>query len=520
MWCGQLLSDNWQPAFEHAIAERTETSYANKTLSFLKDQAGIYRDSIKRNNQKTLQDIDKNTQTMKDQLKKKDEEILRSAIKIDSVRKQLNQIYEQTGLPSSDEPENQLEKGIAQVQGHIDRLYAEIINQKQQIMESRDGQVQRSRDRLSAARQLAKDHYFLMKKTHCEKESFFKDIVVENSQLLKDDQKRNISIILQPEKIHVYTYSQMGEMRVLLVMRFTMDHSPVHTTVSTTNLIPIVTTPPSPKAKKRLLNGPLRPLPGMKLVYIPPGSFQMGSPTDEPGRDSDEKQHWVEITQGFYMQTTEVTNQQFVQFLNASHSKGTNEEPWFDTKDEDSDSHIKGTVGRYTVESGYDDHPVIEVSWYGAKAMCEWLSRKENRTYRLPTEAEWEYAARAGTRTPFAFGNCLSTSDSNYDGNNPLTGCSKGQYRSQTLTVGSLQKNAWGLYDMHGNVWEWCQDWKGDYSTGDVKDPTGPTTGSDRVIRGGRWGSSARRCRSAIRYSRRPEYGYDYLGFRLCAPGR
>jgi len=152
--------------------------------------------------------------------------------------------------------------------------------------------------------------------------------------------------------------------------------------------------------------------------------------------------------------------------------------------------------------------------------MSEWLSRIENRTYRLPTEAEWEYAARAGTKTPFAFGQCLSTNDANYDGNYPLSGCSKGKYRKKTLPVGSLQKNFWGLYDMHGNVYEWCSDWYSEYATGGVVDPTGPTTGSERVIRGGSWYGHASYCRSASRVRYSPGGTSGSLGFRLCAPGR
>jgi formylglycine-generating enzyme required for sulfatase activity len=145
---------------------------------------------------------------------------------------------------------------------------------------------------------------------------------------------------------------------------------------------------------------------------------------------------------------------------------------------------------------------------------------ESGHTYRLPTEAEWEYAARARTTTPFAFGNCLSTNDANYDGKHPLTGCSKGQYRKTTISVGSLRKNVWGLYDMHGNVYEWCQDWYGKYPTGSVTNPTGPATGSLRVIRGGSWNDEARYCRSAFRLRRSPGYASLDLGFRLCAPGR
>ena len=145
---------------------------------------------------------------------------------------------------------------------------------------------------------------------------------------------------------------------------------------------------------------------------------------------------------------------------------------------------------------------------------------ESGHTYRLPTEAEWEYAARAGTTTPFAFGNCLSTNDANYKGTYPLTGCSKGQSRKTTISVGSLRKNVWGLYDMHGNVYEWCQDWYGKYPTGSVTNPTGPATGSLRVIRGGSWNDEARYCRSAFRLSDGPDFASSNLGFRLCAPGR
>lgn len=233
---------------------------------------------------------------------------------------------------------------------------------------------------------------------------------------------------------------------------------------------------------------------GMTFVRIHAGSFKMGSPTDEPGRDSDEIQHRVTLTQDYYMQTTEVTQGQWQAIM------GNNP------------SYFKNCSDRC---------PVEKVSWNDVQAFIKKLNTMDSgRNYRLPTETEWEYAARAGTQAPFAFGYCLSTNYANYHGNYPLTGCSKGQYRKKTLPVGSLQKNAWGLYDMHGNVWEWCQDWYGAYSTGNVINPSGPSSGWNRVFRGGSWNDNASYCRSARRYRILPECRIDNLGFRLCAPGR
>ncbi|MEA3417310.1 MAG: formylglycine-generating enzyme family protein, partial [Thermodesulfobacteriota bacterium] len=132
-----------------------------------------------------------------------------------------------------------------------------------------------------------------------------------------------------------------------------------------------------------------------------------------------------------------------------------------------------------------------------------------------PTVAEREYACRAGSTTPFSFGRCLSTDQANYDGNYPLVGCSKGKDREKTVSVASFSPNAWGLYDMHGNVWEWCQDRFGDYSSGSVTDPKGPSSGSGRVRRGGSWFNDAGYCRSANRSYNSPGLHFFSLGFRL-----
>ena len=242
---------------------------------------------------------------------------------------------------------------------------------------------------------------------------------------------------------------------------------------------------------------------GMEFVYIEPGTFTMGSPPDEPKRDDDERQHQVTLTRGYNLQATEVTVGQWRKFVRATGYK--------------SEAETKGD-NRTWFDPGFaqdDRSPVTRVSWNDAQAFIEWLSREEGKTYRLPTEAEWEYACRAGTKTPFSFGKCLSTDEANYYGDYPLDVCSKGQYRRKAIAVGSFSANAWGLHDMHGNVWEWCQDWYGHYPAGPVTDPKGPSSGANRVVRGGGWYDDAGNCRSASRGRVDPGSRDGGVGFRL-----
>jgi len=227
---------------------------------------------------------------------------------------------------------------------------------------------------------------------------------------------------------------------------------------------------------------------GMEFVYIPPGSFMMGSPSSESGRDNDEKQHRVTLTRGFYMQTTEVTQGQWVEVM------GT--KPWSGEK------YVRDDPG----------NPAAYVSWNNCRDFIRKLNQMEGgNKYRLPTEAEWEYACRAGSSTRFCFGD----SDSRlgdyawYDKNAWNVG------EKYAHKVGTKRPNAWGLYDMHGNVYEWCQDWSGDYSSDSVTDPTGPSSGSYRVNRGGSWSHGAGSCRSADRGGLEPGRRGDDLGFRL-----
>jgi formylglycine-generating enzyme required for sulfatase activity len=177
---------------------------------------------------------------------------------------------------------------------------------------------------------------------------------------------------------------------------------------------------------------------GMEFVEIPAGTFIMGSPKDEPGRYDDEEQHEVIIEKEFYLQTTPVTQSQWEAVM------GNNPSRFKDNKDA-------------------PNCPVESVSWYDVQEFVKKLNAapetiEKGIEYSLPTEAEWEYACRAGTTTPFWNGDCLSTDQANYDGNYPMPNCEKGIYRQRTTPVKIFKPNPWGLFDMHGNVWEWCQD--------------------------------------------------------------
>ena len=274
---------------------------------------------------------------------------------------------------------------------------------------------------------------------------------------------------------------------------------------------------------------------GMKLVRIPAGEFLMGSPVamvtlaDELGPVARDIQHRVRITKPFYLGMHEVTVWQFRLFVDdTGYKTDAEKDGWrwnefmgeFDFRD----PKVNWRNPNFTQN---DSHPVVNVSWNDAVAFCRWLSRKEGQTYRLPSEAEWEYACRAGTSTRFAFGGTLSSNtDANFTGQftaknrfNPFP-TKRGPYLRQTAPVGSYRANAWGLFDMHGNVWEWCQDWYDEqyYVVSALDDPTGPTEsipGYGRVRRGGGWNGHSFCCQSTYRNYHLPDHRFHNLGFRV-----
>ena len=257
------------------------------------------------------------------------------------------------------------------------------------------------------------------------------------------------------------------------------------------------------------------------MVYVQGGSFTMGCKDEK--RDGDcwsdgreEPAHDVTLS-SYSISKYEVTNAEYCTFLN-QNGAGNKEEggrTWYALDGSsfgNAKPRIKQTKGGFEVESGYENHPVNYVSWYGARAYCAWLSKVSGKSYRLPTEAEWEYAARGGNKSK----DYLYSGSDNidevtwYDGNSG----------SNTHSVGSKKANELGIHDMSGNVWEWCADWYGDYSDSPKTNPTGPIDGSYRVERGGSWRYYARNTRVASRNYNTPSYRLFNTGFRICSAAR
>ena len=239
----------------------------------------------------------------------------------------------------------------------------------------------------------------------------------------------------------------------------------------------------------------------IELVAIPEGTFTIGAPDTEPDSYDNERPQ-VEVTlEPFYMARTPVTQAQWR--IVAGY-------PQIEIELDPDPSNFKG-----------DNRPVEQVSWEAAVEFCQRLSAATGQDYRLPSEAQWEYACRAGTTTPFCFGETLSTDLANYDGDFTYNGGPKGEDRRETTEVASLPGNAWGLHDVHGNVWEWCADDGGDY--GDLpldglpwQTEENENRTESRRLRGGSWLNLPRNCRSAFRYLFSRAYRFYSLGFRVC----
>ena len=235
---------------------------------------------------------------------------------------------------------------------------------------------------------------------------------------------------------------------------------------------------------------------GMEFVLIPAGAFMMGSPPEEPSRNKDEVQHQVTISKPLYMQATEVTLKQWRALMG------------------------KRFFGLFK-RRGKGNKPIVKVSWFDCVDFIKKLNALNEGIYRLPTEAEWEYASRAGSQEAYSWGKDIDCTKAMYSNNTVKSEDCLDYVRSRGLAtdspapVKSYPPNAWGLYDMHGNVWEWVQDWYGGYPPTAVVDPQGVETGTERVRRGGSWFKYGRACRSANRNFAHPATKHNTLGFRV-----
>jgi formylglycine-generating enzyme len=258
----------------------------------------------------------------------------------------------------------------------------------------------------------------------------------------------------------------------------------------------------------------------IKMLFITGGKFQMGSTK----KDQESPVHSVTLN-NFFMSNYTVTNEDYCEFLNAAGNQPEGKALWLKIEKNEYSGIVKDE--KFTVKSGYEKRPVVYITWYGAAAYCNWLSEKEGldkcygdinhrgnvdinkKGYRLPTEAEWEYACRAGTTTDYYWGDTMNDNFCWYSGNS-------GNNHHEGGTAGeSGHPNNFGLYDMSGNIWQWCSDWYWSYPSTDLINPAGPSSGSRRVVRGGSWKQDENLCRSSNRSDWPPGMGSNILGFRI-----
>jgi formylglycine-generating enzyme required for sulfatase activity len=251
----------------------------------------------------------------------------------------------------------------------------------------------------------------------------------------------------------------------------------------------------------------------LRLIQVLAGEFLMGSPADEPQRSEDEgPQHRVRLP-GFLMAQSPITQAQWREVAG-----------WQEREAERWGRELNPNPSHFGDQADSDQRPAENVSWHDAIEFCNRLSQRTGRDYTLPSEAQWEYACRAGSTTPFAFGVTLSAELANYDASNTYDGGPKGEYRKETTPVGLFPANAWGLHDMHGNVWEWCLDhWHDSYegapSDGSAWMKPSASDVESRLLRGGSWYGTPRYCRSARRRHYQPVDADVSVGFRVvCLP--
>ena len=440
-------------------------------------------EQLVQNNRDLVKEANRNADKHRQQLMEKagedvflvEQELLQLQNKLKRKRSDLAERMQQAGLSSSGSISGDIQRLRGKFSQQLDALYGEYLEIKSRELLFRydislAGERSIPEEIGSQGLQLVQQ----LEKTYGKAEEFEKLTEVvkgDNLDLFSQRVRQGGRLIREVSKVWVFQEMHAGGWRLTVVARF--------------KVLPggSSATPGGTQASQ------LPGRPAVEWVSIPAGTFTMGSPSYETDRGSDEgPQHSVSLS-GFKMSKYEVTFAQYDAFCAATGRQKPDDNGW-----------------------GRGNRPVINIDWSDATAFAQWMG------CRLPTEAEWEYACRAGTTSPFNTGSCLGSSQANYDGNYPYSTCGKGTYLEKTMPVGSYAPNAWGLYDMHGNVWEWCSDWYGDYSSSPQTNPKGPSSGSDRVLRGGSWYDFGGYCRSANRNGGEPSYRGNDIGFRLVVP--
>jgi formylglycine-generating enzyme required for sulfatase activity len=440
-------------------------------------------EQLVQNNRELVKEANRNAEKQRQQLMEKagedvfsvEQELQQLQNKLKRKRGDLAERMQQVGLSSSGSISGDIQKIRGKLSQQLDVLYGEYLEIKSKELLFRydialSGERSIPEEIGAQGLQLVQQ----LEKTYGKAEEFEKlnELVKgENLDLFSQRVKEGGKLIREVSRVWVFQEMHAGGWRLTVVARFKVLPGGSSGTTSSTQASQL----------------PGRP--AVEWVSIPAGTFTMGSPSYEIDRESDEgPQHSVSLS-GFQMSKHEVTFGQYDAFCDATGRRKPSDNGW-----------------------GRGNRPVINIDWNDATAFAQWMG------CRLPTEAEWEYACRAGTTSPFNTGSCLSRWQANYNGDNPYSTCARGTYLQKTMPVGSYAPNAWGLYDMHGNVYEWCSDWYGDYSKFEHFNSNGPTKGTFKIIRSGFWGSDGKYSRSANRNSSSPSNRSNNIGFRLVSP--
>jgi formylglycine-generating enzyme required for sulfatase activity len=440
-------------------------------------------EQLVQNNRELVKEANRNAEKQRQQLMEKagedvfsvEQELQQLQNKLKRKRGDLAERMQQVGLSSSGSISGDIQKIRGKLSQQLDVLYGEYLEIKSKELLFRydialSGERSIPEEIGAQGLQLVQQ----LEKTYGKAEEFEKlnELVKgENLDLFSQRVKEGGRLIREVSRVWVFQEMHAGGWRLTVVARFKVLPGGSSGTTSSTQASQL----------------PGRP--AVEWVSIPAGTFTMGSPSYEIDRESDEgPQHSVSLS-GFQMSKHEVTFAQYDAFCDATGRRKPSDNGW-----------------------GRGNRPVINIDWNDATAFAQWMG------CRLPTEAEWEYACRAGTTSPFNTGSCLSRWQANYNGDNPYSTCARGTYLQKTMPVGSYAPNAWGLYDMHGNVYEWCSDWYGDYSKFEHFNSNGPTKGTFKIIRSGFWGSDGKYSRSANRNSSSPSNRSNNIGFRLVSP--